>query len=373
MSDDALDLGFLGDDIFTEPQQADIIEDDGARGLKFSFIGAGQCGNNMCSQLWEQGYRRVILFNTTEKDLRINRVPPKYHVIAESYDGAGKNREVGKEAARASSSRIVELMSERFKGSDFIFIVTSSGGGSGSGSAWVLAKLAVSYLVQNQGLSDAEATSRVGVIGVLPKPQEGSASIRNSAEFIRDFVDEKGKSYGHSPLIFIDNARAASNLPSTIAVSDVNPTINKIITQLLDVFNITSARHSDIATFDPQDFAGILKSGIVTFGGSGLKKIENDADIARQVKVNLTNNMLVEKLDVSTGTHSGLLLLAGDSLLGRMPQSAITLAQETITSLLGVDANKTVYNQCGVYRQVKEQLNIFTIIGGVSFPMNRLK
>lgn len=372
--DDAIDLDFLGDESFLEQQQEEIVEDDGARGLKFAFIGAGQAGNNICSQLWSQGYRRVILFNTTEKDLRTNKVPQKYHVVPDGFDGAGKSRKIGCDAAVAASTKIMELAATRFTGSDFIFVVTSAGGGSGSGSAKTLANLAKSYLMQNQGLSESEAMSRVGLIAVLPKPQEASAAADNAKNLIADFVDTStGRSLGHSPLLFVDNARAESNLPKTISISEVNPTINKIIANLFDMFNTTSARHSEISVFDPKDYASILKSGIVTIGISGMRKVETTADLARQIKANLTNTLLVDKLDLGTGSHAGLIIIAGDEAMATISRQAMNMAQETLTAMLSNgSSSKKVYSHLGVYRQNREQVNVMTIIGGISFPLSRI-
>ena len=375
MSEDLLDLDFLGDDFALAQQEETVIEDAGARGLKFSFLCTGQCGNNIASQLWEQGYRRVLLFNTTAKDALVNKVPQKWHIIADGYDGAGKNRGIGKEAAVHSSTRVLELMSERFRQTDFIFVVTSAGGGSGSGSAVVLAGLAKSYLMQSQGLSEAEAMQRVGVIAALPKQQEGSAVAKNARDFVSEFVDtETGKSRGYSPLIFIDNARSEKMLPKDISVTGVNPAINKVVMGLFDIFNTTSARHSDISTFDPKDYSSVLKSGIITIGLARLRRIDSDVDIARAIKSTLTNTLLVDNMDVGTGSHAGIVITAGDSLLDTISSASVNKTQEMMNALLsGGDSSKKVYLHLGVYRQTKENIDVLTLIGGLSFPLKRLE
>lgn len=373
---DLLDLDFLGDDLILEQApEPTVIEDDGERGLKFAFICAGQCGNNIGSTLWEQGYRRVIQFNTTEHDLSMTRVPKRWHVVAEGFDGAGKSREIGKRAAAHSSTQVMELMQERFRGVDFIFVVTSSGGGSGSGSASVFAGIAKSYLMQTQGLAEQEAMSRVGVIGVLPKHQEGSTVLENTKAFLHEFVDgTTGKSKGHSPLVFVDNSRASSFLPKSVSISETNNMINKIVMGLFDVFNTVTTRNSNISTFDPKDYAGILRSGIITLGASELRKIESDVDIPRQIKANLVNTLLVDKLDIGTGTHAGFLLIAGDTAMELITNTAVTKAQEVLNTLLSSsDSKKAVTITTGIYRQVKETVKILTLLGGLSFPLSRLE
>ena len=372
-STDSLDLDFLGEDLVLEQQQQDLVEDADPRGLSFGFICAGQCGNNIGSLLWEQGYRRVIQFNTTAKDLQVNKVPARWHVLAENYDGAGKDRGVGKTAALSVSTQIHELVQTRFRGVDFIYVVTSTGGGSGSGSASVFAGLAKSYLMQSRGYSAEEASARVGVIAVLPKPQEGSASQRNSTEFLHEFVDGNGKSKGHSPLFFIDNARAEAVLPKSISITAVNSTINRVVIGLFDTLNTVSARHSEFATFDPKDYTSILGSGIVCIGISELPGIESDVDISRKIRSNLTNTLLVDKLDLSTATHAGLLLIAGDKIMPTITNKSVTMAQESLVTLLnGSNTDKEVFIHTGIYRQNKEKVTIITLIGGLSFPTSRL-
>lgn len=371
MADDVLDLDFLGDSLLQDPVQDQVIEDDGERGLRFGFIGVGQCGNNIGSTLWEQGYRRVILFNTAAQDLFANKVPGSWHVVPDGFDGAGKDRAVGAEAAKTASTKVLELMQARFRGVDYVFIVTSTGGGTGSGSTPVLAETAISYLMQSQGLDYAKARSRVGVVAALPKPQEGSTVQENTKQFLKAFVDSNtGKSKGHSPLVFIDNSRASTFLPKQISISEVNSSINRIVMGLFDVFNTVSVRKSNIYTFDPKDYSGILGSGIITFGASELRKIESDIDIARQIKANLTNTLLVDKLEVGTGTHAGLLLVAGDTAMELISERAVTQAQEVVNTLLGSGKNVTITT--GIYRQNKETVKILTLFGGLSFPVSRL-
>lgn len=372
---DSLDIGDLDFDA-TDTDAAREIEDDGKRGLKFAFIGAGQCGNNICSTLWEHGYRRVVLFNTTEKDLRINSVPQAWHVVADGYDGAGKDRSVGKQAALSSAQKILELMGKRFFGADFIFVCTSAGGGTGSGSAKALADMAKSWLIQTLNISKEEAAKRVGIIAALPKQQEGTAASENAKAFIADFVDtDTGVTLGHSPLFFIDNARAERPLLKVkVPLVAINHAINKVLVQLFDMFNITSARSSDMYTLDSKDYSGILSSGIVTIGASRIRRVETDSDIARALRSNLSQTVLVDGLDISTGTHAALVINGGDSVIDSITPASIDAAQEMLNTLLGGHTgSKKVTLHLGVYRQEREQIDIMSIVGGLAFPTSRFK
>lgn len=372
MSNEDLDLGFLSDDLILEPQEETIVQDDGERGLKLAFIGVGQAGNAMCSTLWEQGYRRIIQFNTTANDLQTSAVPKKWSVLASGYEGAGKNRQVGRKAAQESSQEILELMQQRFNGVDFIFIVTSAGGGTGSGSSPIIAGLATSYIAQQQNISQEQAMSRVGVIAALPKPQEGSVVGKNAKEFLHDFIDSDGNSFGHVMLL-VDNARAEKQLPKSISVTGVNNAINTVVLGLFDTLNKTTARHSEFFAFDPKDYAGILSSGIISIGISRLRRIDSDADIARAVKSNMSESLMVDNIKIETGTHAGLIIVAGDQCLQSITNVAVTKAQEFVNSVMSeADSKKKVCINLGVYRQTREVVDVITVFGGMQFPVDRM-
>jgi cell division GTPase FtsZ len=342
--------------------------------LKFGFVGIGQAGNAIASQFWADGYRRVVLFNTTDKDMMGSCVPKAWHCVAKDYEGAGKDRNAGRSALASCGSEINELVSKRMQDVDFIFVCTSAGGGTGSGAAYPLVQLLKSYMMQKFGLTAEEASSRVGVIAVIPKPQEGSKVLTNARDFLREFLDFNGEhATSKHPMLLVENARAIERLPKNIAITQVNDNINKVLVRLFDSFNTISSRHSDFATFDPQDYASILKAGILSIGVRDLETINSDVDIARALKNNLTNNIMISDLITDTGTHAGLILLAGDKVMASVSNAAVNQAQESINSLLGgFGTDKKVVLHTGIYRLAKERVSILTIIGGLALSTRRV-
>lgn len=73
-----------------EQQQEDKFEDVEIKGLSIGIIGVGQGGNRIAESFYNLGYRKVILFNTTEKDMQGLSVPKKHWVVAKDIEGAGK-------------------------------------------------------------------------------------------------------------------------------------------------------------------------------------------------------------------------------------------------------------------------------------------
>lgn len=373
-SDNELDLDFGGLDVDTDSTET-VIEDNGARGLKFGFIGLGQAGNAIATQFWNDGYRRVLLFNTTDKDLMGSTVPKAWQCIASSYDGAGKDRNAGRKALVESASELMEKISKRMYDVDFIFVCTSAGGGTGSGAAHPLVQLLKSYMMQKFDITVEEAVKRIGVIAVLPKPQEGSTVLRNAGEFLSQFLSINGENaVSEHPLLLVENARAIERLGKNIQLSAVNDSINKVIVRVFDSFNTIASRHSDLSTFDPKDYASILGSGILSIGVRDIEKVVDVVDIARAIKHNITNNIMISDLVIDSGTHAGLILMAGDKAMATITNDALTQAQESLNSLLGgFGGSKHVVLHTGIYRQVKEKISVLTIIGGLALATRRLK
>jgi hypothetical protein len=192
---------------------------------------------------------------------------------------------------------------------------------------------------------------------------------------VTDFVDPvTGMSRGNSPLFFVDNARSEAPLARLkVPMPQMNTAINKVVVQLFDSFNQISARHSDMYTLDSKDYSSLLRSGIVTIGMSRLRVVENDADIARALKANLSQSVLVEGLDLASATHAALVITAGDNAINTVTSPSIEQAQAMLNTLLGGHiGNKKVTLYLGMYRQSREQVDIMSIVGGLKFPVNRL-
>lgn len=117
----------------------DIIEKSRA---KIFVVGTGGAGNNTVSRLMEIGIEGAdtITINTDAQDLFYSNSHQKILIgkaICEGL-GAGGIPEIGEECAEESE----EAIKERLDGADMVFITCGLGGGTGTGSAPVIAKLA---------------------------------------------------------------------------------------------------------------------------------------------------------------------------------------------------------------------------------------
>ena len=106
-------------------------------------IGVGGGGSNAVNYMYNQKIPKVkfVVCNTDKQHLEDSPVPKKV-LLGENITngrGAGNKPDVGRKCAEASSEEIKELFSD---GTEMVFITAGMGGGTGTGAAPVVAKLA---------------------------------------------------------------------------------------------------------------------------------------------------------------------------------------------------------------------------------------
>ncbi len=109
---------------------------------RFTVFGVGGGGGNAVEHMVQQGIKGVtfVCANTDRQALDRLTVPHKLQLGAKSNRGlgAGANPEVGREAAESEEEAIRTLL----ENSDMVFITAGMGGGTGTGAAPVIARIA---------------------------------------------------------------------------------------------------------------------------------------------------------------------------------------------------------------------------------------
>jgi cell division protein FtsZ len=105
-------------------------------------VGVGGAGVNAVDRMIEAGIRDVefIAVNTDAQQLSGSEAPTRIH-IGENLTkglGSGARPEIGREAAEESE----EAIRQALRGSDLVFIAAGEGGGTGTGAAPVVARIA---------------------------------------------------------------------------------------------------------------------------------------------------------------------------------------------------------------------------------------
>ena len=106
-------------------------------------FGVGGGGSNAVNHMFDQGIAGVnfVVLNTDAQALEMSRIPNKIQLGPASTQGlgAGANPSVGERAAEESIDAIKELLNMNTK---MVFITAGMGGGTGTGAAPVVARIA---------------------------------------------------------------------------------------------------------------------------------------------------------------------------------------------------------------------------------------
>ena len=168
------------------------FEEEMVMGADIRVIGIGGGGGNAVNTMICSGIENVkfIAANTDMQALGRSLAPQKLQLGAKLTRGlgAGANPEIGCKAAMEDSARIAES----FQDADMLFITAGLGGGTGTGAAPVVAKVAKELGILT-----------VGVV-TKPFPFEGQRRSRQAEEGLRELKDSV------DTLITIPNQRLLS-------------------------------------------------------------------------------------------------------------------------------------------------------------------
>lgn len=312
-------------------------EDFSAHEAKIMVFGCGGGGSNTINKLTEMDIKgaQTVAINTDAKHLAVTKAHKRILIGRELTRGlgAGGFPEVGRRAAEESREDIRDTL----KGCDLLFVTCGLGGGTGTGSAPVVSKIAK----ENGSIVIAPVT--------IPFKMEG-ARIRKAEDGLmrlRDTCDTA---------IVIENQKLvelAGNKPlrEAFAVADdLIATMIKGITELISVPSLVNLDFADVRT--------IMHSGGVATIGVG------QSDTKDRAKEAIEQALSHPLLDVKYEGASGALIqiIGGDDL----KLDEINLIGETVSQKMSPEA--MVMWGARVLPEMKGKLQVITIITGVSSP-----
>ena len=249
---------------------------------RVKVIGCGGGGGNSVSRMKETGIKgcEILAINTDAQDLLYTNVDTKILIGRELTNGlgAGSNPKIGEQAARESEQEI----RKRLANSDMVFITCGLGGGTGTGSAPVIADIA-----------KKSGALTIGVV-TLPFTVEGQKRIENAQgglEKLAAITDT---------LIVIPNDKLVELAPE-LPIHTAFKVADEILTN--SVKGITELiTTSGLVNLDFADVKAVMANGGVSLIGIG----ESDSqDRAKEAVERAINNPL---LDVDIGNAKGALV-----------------------------------------------------------------
>ncbi|MDD2643119.1 MAG: cell division protein FtsZ [Methanobacteriaceae archaeon] len=156
---------------------------------RISVIGTGGAGNNTISRLNEMGIEgaSTITVNTDAQDLFYSQADKKLLLGRNTCGGLGAGGEptVGEECAEESEDDI----REELNGSDMVFVTCGLGGGTGTGSAPIISKLAK----KSGALTVAVATMPFSAEGIKRREnaERGLEKLQNNSDTVIVIPNDK--------------------------------------------------------------------------------------------------------------------------------------------------------------------------------------
>src|SRR5688500_17915053 len=268
-------------------------------------VGIGGGGVNAVNRMIEVGLKGVefIAINTDAQALLMSDADVKLDIGRELTRGlgAGANPEVGGRAAEDHADEIEEGM----KGADLVFVPAGEGGGTGTGGAPVVARIARSL-----------GALTIGVV-TRPFAFEGRRRANAAEEGIAALREEV------DTLIVIPNDRLLSISDRNVSVLDAFKQADQVLLQ--GVSGITDLITTPgLINLDFADVKSVMANAGSALMGIGSARGEDRAVAASEMAV--SSPLLEASID---GAHGVLLSIAGGSDLGlfEINEAAALVAQ----------------------------------------------
>lgn len=285
------------------------IKSDVESFARIRVVGVGGSGNNAVNYMVNSKVKGVefIAVNSDAQDLHHSLAKKKIHVGKNLTRGlgAGGNPDMGRRAAEETREEIANAI----KGSDMIFVTGGMGGGTGTGAAPIIAKIA--------------RESGALTVGVVTKPFlfEGQERMRLALQGIEELKKEV------DALITIPNDRL-------LAIVDKETTVRNAFEMCDNILKQAVEGISDLITMpgiinvDFADIRSVMENAGSALMGVGVSSGEKRAEEAARSAINSP------LLEVSiTGAKGVLFAIAGGDDLGMLEiQDAARVITESIDS-----------------------------------------
>ena len=291
---------------------------------KIKVIGCGGAGCNFIDRMICYDVRGVefVAVNTDSQCLKKNRADLRVQigkVLTTGY-GAGGNPEVGREAALESEEDLRSVMSD----ADMVFVTTGMGGGTGTGSAPVIARIA------------REAGCLT--VGIVTKPfnREGNKRMdyaEKGIEELKKYVDT---------LIVIPNQKIYSIIdPSTpllTAYREIDDVIRQAVQGVADIINMDGLINVDLA-----DIKSVMKDKGTALMGIG---VASGPDRAVQAARNAIHSKLLEH-SIDGATQAIVNITASDNITAYEAEAVLAEIRNNCSGNIDIKPGQTISRVAG--------------------------
>jgi cell division protein FtsZ len=317
-----------------EKQHRDETELDEFGDPRIVVVGCGGAGNNTVNRLYNIGVEgaETIAINTDKQHLQMVEADTRV-LVGKSLTqglGAGGDPEMGERATEMAQGTIKEVLS----GADLVFVTAGMGGGTGTGAAPVVAKIA-----------NDEGAIVVGMVSTpfnverarTVKAEEGLEDLRNEADSI----------------IVLDNNRLLDYVPN-LPVGKAFSVMDQLIAETVKGIAETITQPS-LINLDYADMTSIMNQGGVAVMLVGETQDKNKTEAV------VEDAMSHPLLDVDyRGASGGLVHITGG------PDLTLKEAEEIAERITGrLDPSANVIWGSRIREEYKGKVRVMAIMTGV--------
>ena len=313
-----------------------VLSDEFDYSAKLKVIGVGGGGGNAVSTMMSSKLDGVdfIVVNTDAQVLKVSPVLTKIQIGSELTRGlgAGGNPEIGKKAALESADQIADLL----EGADMIFVTAGMGGGTGTGAAPVVAKIA----------KDKGALT----VGVVTKPFsfEGKRRLSQADAGLKELRENV------DTLITIPNDRLLNVVSKQMSLRDAFKVADDVLRQSVKGISELITMPC-LVNLDFADVKAIMTGMGQALMGTGIGKGENRAVESAQ---NAVSSPLLEESSIDGAKGVLINIIGGPGLTIHDATEASSIIQKMVHE----DAN--IIWGAGIDESMGDEMRVTVIATG---------
>lgn len=309
-----------------------------ARTADIKVVGTGGAGNNTIARIMQVGITGVeaIAMNTDAQDLLYTEADQKILLGKKATEGLGAGADPlkGEEAAKEAKEEIKKAI----EGADMVFITCGLGGGTGTGSAPVIAEVA-----------KKTGALTVGIV-TLPFAMEGKQREKNAREGLKKLEEVV------DTLIVIPNDKLLTIVPD-VAIDVAFKVADEILVNAVKGIAELVTKPG-LINLDFADIKAVMSEGGLAMIGMGQSDTDNRAIEA--VHKALENPLL--DVDIEGADGALINVVGGPELTLKESQEVVS----TVAQKLSPDA-KIIWG-AQIQKELGDVLRAMIIVTGVKSP-----
>ena len=281
---------------------------------KIKVIGVGGGGNNAVNRMIDDGIKSAefIAVNTDLQALMMSHAEPKNRIQIGKVEtqglGAGSFPDVGEKAAEESRAEIEEAL----EGVNLLFITAGMGGGTGTGAAPVIARIA-----KEKGCVTIAVVTKPFAFEGKRREENAKRGIANLAKFVDTLIVIPNDK-------LIDSLEKNTSMIEAFKVADTH--LKQAICGISDLITVPALINLDFA-----DVKTVIKGQGLAHMGIGRAKGENK--IVEAVRQAVSSPMLETTIE---GARNLILNITGDP---KISLGAVNEAANLIHGVVDYSAN----------------------------------